>query len=242
MPNPFFKFKQFTVYHDRCSMKVTTDACLFGAWCAQEISKANLDRESTVLDIGTGASLLSLMVAQKNSLCIDAVELDKEAATQAQENVAASDWKDQITIYNKNILEFAPERKYDVIISNPPFYEREIESSNLDRNKAHHGHSLKLEELFLFIKGHLSSNGMFFLLLPYKRLSEIKSLFTKNSLYIETEVIVKPSVQHLPFRVLIKGRHLEPVVTITLLLALKNEEDQYSEEFVALLKDYYLYL
>ena len=96
MPNPFFKFKQFTVYHDRCAMKVTTDSCFFGAWVADEIknSSPNSYREKirNVLDIGTGTGLLSLMVAQHNEVEIDAVEIEPGAAEQAKENVVSISW------------------------------------------------------------------------------------------------------------------------------------------------------
>ena len=89
MANPFFQFKQFTVFHDQCAMKVTTDACLFGAWVAKKMSEKNWN-EKKMLDIGTGSGLLSLMIAQQNNLFIDAVEIDIFAAKQAKENLASS--------------------------------------------------------------------------------------------------------------------------------------------------------
>src|SRR5215213_7485932 len=110
MPNSFFKFKQFTVHHDRCAMKVTTDACVFGAWSAEEIR--HLDPKQ-ILDIGVGSGLLSLMIAQKNEAAIDAVEIDKEAAEQARENIQASPWKDHIHVTNENVLHLDTEKKYD---------------------------------------------------------------------------------------------------------------------------------
>lgn len=241
MPNPFFKFKQFVVYHDRCAMKVTTDACLFGAWCAQEIKNENAEEFSTALDIGAGTGLMSLMMAQKNNLVIDAVEIEENAAMQAEENIQRSLWQNRVAVHKQDVLKFAPGKKYDVIISNPPFYENEIKSDDLNRNKAHHGHALRLEELLILIKEHLLSTGKFFLLLPYKRVTEAKSLLNKHKLYITNEVIIKQSVLHAPFRLMIKGS-FKPMSTVASYLSIKNEKDQYTEEFVQLLKDYYLYL
>src|SRR5215213_2272797 len=112
MANPYFKFKQFTIYHNRCAMKVTTDSCFFGAWAAEKIKNDEL-KIKNVLDIGTGTGLLSIMIAQKKEVAIDAVEIDNDASQQAKENVEASPWKNRIRIFNENILSFEPDKKYD---------------------------------------------------------------------------------------------------------------------------------
>jgi tRNA1Val (adenine37-N6)-methyltransferase len=249
MPNPYFQFKQFTIHHDRCAMKVTTDACLFGAWCAHEIQKAKYEIRSTkyeerstqLLDIGAGTGLLSLMVAQKNDCTIDAVEIEKEAAEQAAENIAASPWKENIRIHHTDILKFQTEQSYDVIISNPPFYEKEIVSADQQKNTAHHSDELKLSELISCIKNHLSATGIFYLLLPFKRTNEALKILSKEGLLVQKQVVVAPSVVHAPFRFLIKGGRQQAMI-IEEKFFITDEQKQYTPEFVALLKDYYLYL
>src|SRR5690349_10557815 len=124
MPNPYFRFKQFTVYHQHNAMKVTTDACLFGAWVAEQMHNEK-DKVQSLLDIGTGTGLLSLMIAQKNEVNIDAIEIDKASAEEANENIQNAPWKEHITIQHQDILEYHPGRLYDAIICNPPFYENE---------------------------------------------------------------------------------------------------------------------
>lgn len=239
MANSYFRFKQFTIYHDRCAMKVTTDGCLFGAWCAKEISTEK--NGQTILDIGTGTGLLSLMVAQKNRMTIDAIEIDKTSADQAIENIAASPWKENIHVHCINVLDFELSNQYDVIISNPPFYEKEIESADAGKNKAHHGHGLRLQELLQVIKKGLKPGGKFFLLFPYKRMKEIETAFKKEGLYIEKKLMAAQSVHHLPFRTLIKGKQ-QPASTETVSISIKDEQQQYTNEFQDLLRDYYLYL
>ena len=242
MSNPFFKFKQFTINHDRCAMKVTTDACLFGAWCAEEIrSRKNEKRSIRLLDIGTGTGLLSLLVAQKNDCLIDAIEIHKDAAQQAAENIASSPWRKNIRIHHQDVLKLSLTQPYDVIISNPPFYEREIISSDKLKNQAHHSDGIKLSELVSIIKKHLSPDGEFYLLLPFKRSKEAVNILKKENLFIQKQIVVSPSVGLSPSRLMIKGS-LQPSVIKEDQIFITDEQKQYTHEFIFLLKDYYLHL
>jgi tRNA1Val (adenine37-N6)-methyltransferase len=220
-------------------MKITTDACLFGAWCAAEIKIGNSENNS-LLDIGTGTGLLSIMIAQKNNCLIDTVEIDKSAAQQAEENIAASPWQERILVHQKNILEYTG-KQYFAIVTNPPFYENELQSTNKKKNEAHHDAGLKLTELFAYLKKHLSQDGHFYLLLPYKRIDEAEKILKREELFIEKKVIVSTSPLHKPFRVMIKGRQLKTTKEESVLY-INISKQQYSNEFVQLLKDYYLYL
>jgi tRNA1Val (adenine37-N6)-methyltransferase len=239
MGNPYFQFKKFTIYHHQSAMKVTTDACLFGAWCAREIENGKWKIEN-LLDIGTGTGLLSLMIAQKNNIVIDAVEIDGSTAEEARNNVLFSPFKDQIQIIKTNILDFE-NTGYDVIVSNPPFYENELESQSKEKNTAHHGYGLKWEELFGIINKKLTDTGKFFLLLPYKRKTDLEILLEKESLHANNIVLVKQSVQHSPFRILLQGSK-QKFEKITSTLSITDEQKKYTAEFTHLLKDYYLYL
>lgn len=243
MANPFFQFKQFTVHHDRCAMKVTTDSCFFGAWAANEIQNTKPERQriETVLDIGTGSGLLSLMMAQKNEVTFDAVEIEAEASEQARQNIQASPWESRIRIYTEDICSFKPGKKYDCIISNPPFYEKELSSSKPGKNVAHHSKQLTLSTLLVLIEKHLAEDGIFFLLLPAKRMQEINKLLAKNELFVSKSILLQQSVTHAPFRFLVMGSRKRVEVSQTT-ISVRNEKQEYTSEFINLLKDYYLYL
>jgi tRNA1Val (adenine37-N6)-methyltransferase len=244
MANSYFQFKQFTIHQDRSAMKVTTDACLFGAWTAKDITTI-LTPQIHCLDIGTGTGLLSLMVAQQNPGCqIDAVEIDNEAAMQASENIIAADKASQVRVIHNDILHFRPAPKYDIIFSNPPFYENELKGENSRKNLAHHNEGLLLPDLFSHMRELLKDGGCFYLLLPYKRVNEIQQLLTVNQCNIIDFVVARPAIHLPPFRVLVKGgfNGNGTMQAITSEIAVKNEQDEYTPAFRALLKDYYLYL
>ena len=241
MPNPYFQFKQFTVYHDRCAMKVTTDSCVFGAWTAREIA-TDQKRIGRVLDIGGGTGLLSMMVAQKNEVEIDAVEIDKEAAKQSIENIAASPWKERIHVFNEDITLFKTRGNYDYIISNPPFYENELSSENKKKNTAHHSEDLTLAQAVQVIVANLNEEGTFFLMLPFKRKEEMERLLEQNHLYITTILILRQSLKHGSFRLFVKGSNRSADVHNELSMSIWDNGQHYTESFVELLKDYYLYL
>jgi len=165
-------------------MKVTTDACLFGAWVAEEVRSQESGVGSS-LDIGTGTGLLALMLAQKNSETnILAIEIDKDAAAQAANNIDSSLWKDHVDILEADVKDLSFPEKFDLIISNPPFYEKELRSDTDKKNIAHHSENLTLKELLNIIKNNLNPHGNFFLLLPYKRNDERKKLFRDHELHV----------------------------------------------------------
>lgn len=242
MSNSFFKFKQFTIHQDKCAMKVTTDSCLFGAWVAQQLSESRSDL-STVLDIGGGTGLLSLMLAQINNVAkIDVLEIDIEATAQAKENVEQSPFSNQIQIINADARTYHFSKKYNVIISNPPFYENELKGNNAVKNIAHHNDGLSITELLKIIKDNLAANGNFFLLLPYKRFEEIKKLIQKEELGVTKVVFVKQSENHSYFRVLVAGTNTSTNTNMEAEINITTKTREYTAEFIELLKDYYLYL
>jgi tRNA1Val (adenine37-N6)-methyltransferase len=243
MSNSFFRFKQFIIHQDKCAMKVTTDACLFGAWVAENIRTAE-SKAINGLDIGCGTGLLSLMIAQKCDIDLDAVEIDEETSLQAIENEEACSFKNAINIINADIRNYHAEKKYDVIISNPPFYENELKSDSVTKNTAHHSSNLSLEELLTAIKKNLSDEGIFFLLLPFKRESEVRTLVRESGMKITMITLVRQSVNHDYFRIMIMGKKSseETAEIVFEEISICDERRQYTEEFVELLEDYYLYL
>jgi tRNA1Val (adenine37-N6)-methyltransferase len=240
MANSYFQFKQFTIQQDACAMKVTTDACLFGAWCAQELSQQQPPAK-TVLDIGTGTGLLALMVLQKHTAIIDAVEIDAHAAAQASENIAASPWHKTITVHRADILTMLILQSYDAVISNPPFYQNDWQSPDSRRNTAHHSRQLTWTALIPCVKKALHATGSFFLLLPYKRRNEGIRLLQQEGLFVHKEVQVHQTENHEPFRMMLKGGHVQQTCDVTT-LTITNKNQQYTKEATALLQDYYLYL
>lgn len=238
MPNPYFQFKQFTVNHNRCAMKVTTDSCLFGAWCAHELANRNADA-GNVLDVGAGSGLLTLMLAQQVRANFTAVEIDAEAAAQATENVEASPWKSNISVIANSVLNLDA-KKFDYIISNPPFYESELPSANAQKNIAHHSQGLLLSQLLNFIATHLTPDGIFFLLLPAKR-KDVEGLIQQNNLHINKQASVKQTPDHAPFRTMFQGS-LNATPMQSTEIVIQSNQREYTPEFKALLSPYYLYL
>jgi tRNA1Val (adenine37-N6)-methyltransferase len=218
-------------------MKVTTDACLFGAWCAWDLQGKNT---SLGLDVGTGTGLLSLQVAQKNDVLIHAVELEKNAAEQAQKNIADSIFSDKIRVTNADVTRIEFIERYDFIISNPPFYEKELQSPVAARNLAHHS-GLSLESLLKLIERNLRADGAFYILWPYKRMEQAINYFANSKLVLHEKLLVAASPTHPPQRVMFKGGFNETLLKEGS-LSIKNADQTYSAEFVSLLKDYYLYL
>ena len=236
MPNNYFQFKQFTVQQDNCSMKVCTDACIFGASVAHcRLPIANC------LDIGTGTGLLSLMLAQNINAEIDAVEIDKAAFTQAKENFETSPWSSRLHIFNTDILNYTADKKYDCIISNPPFFEDDLRSDDGSKNSAKHDTSLTLTQLLSAVNDLLSEEGSFFVLLPFHRIDFFERESPAYHFHLNNKVLIRHTAAHPYFRGILVFSKTKLPVTITELV-IKDENGVYTHVFVELLHDYYLNL
>lgn len=244
MSNSYFRFKQFTIHQEKSAMKVTTDGCLFGAWIASVIHDAG-HSQMICLDIGAGTGLLSLMVAQKNTGCmIDAVEIEAGAAEEAANNIESAGKKETISVHHTDIRQFQPGKKYAAIFSNPPFYENELKGTVTARNTAHHDAGLLMQDLLDCCRKLLLKEGSLYLLLPFKRETEIVSKIQSSGFHISRQVRVKQSVNHGFFRTMLELRFTGTGQSVTRHeeIAVKDEKDQYTGEFTALLSDFYLYL
>ena len=196
-----------------------------------------------MLEVGTGTGLLALMYAQQNtSPTIHAIEVEEEACEQAKENIDASPYAERIRVIKGDIKSVALLKKYDCIISNPPFYENEIRSADQKKNLARHHLGLTLAQFLKIIETNLSMYGNFYLLLPFKRNEEMKRLVLKRNLSLSRIVFVKQSTKHDYFRVMISGNLSTEKVLETSIeeISILNDKKEYTEEFKELLRVYYL--
>jgi tRNA1Val (adenine37-N6)-methyltransferase len=236
MSNNYFAFKQFTVQQSDCALKVCTDACLFGAWVAHQLTS---NPPATILDIGTGTGLLSLQLAQKlPSAFIDAVELDPAAAAQATQNVDATNFN--IQVHNADIKNYGG-KKYQHIISNPPFFENDLKSEHALKNQAMHSTTLTLQNLFSCVDDLLEPLGSFSVLLPFARANEVEGLAQSHGFTVAHKAVVQQTPNHAPFRVMYILGKTAFVTTSETSIVIK-ENDSYTPAFISYLKDYYLFL
>jgi tRNA1Val (adenine37-N6)-methyltransferase len=238
MPNPYFRFKQFTIYQDRCAMKVCTDACILGAWFADKAPAW-----SSVLDIGSGTGLLMLMLAQKHKGDIRGIELDLEAFRQLQDNIGQSPWRQMLRVFPGDARTFSFPEKFDFIITNPPFYEGDLPASTTADNLARHSKELTLAELLGVIDANLTPRGSFGILLPYHRSAWFEEQArTAYGFSLREKLLVRQTPRHDFFRsILYFSRHRENFAP-TAELTIQNSEGVYSDDFTELMRDYYLYL
>ncbi len=240
MPNNFFSFQKFTIHQEHCAMKVCTDACVLGAFTANLLEQGDV-KPKHILDIGTGTGLLALMLAQKSEASIEAIEMNQAAAGQAAANFAKSPWAAKINLVQGSIQQFVASKKYDLIISNPPFFEDDLRSSDADKNDAKHDSSLTLQELVYAIRENLSADGFATVLLPYHRTTYFKNIVGEAGLFVNHMMLLQQSPKHSFFRsIIVLGKQSKQYQEETLLI--HDEQRQYSPAFTALLKDYYLKL
>ncbi len=240
--NPYFRFKQFTVYQERAAMKVCTDACVLGAYAA--VSEAQ-----TILDIGAGTGLLSLMLAQRAqpNAQIHAVELEHDACAQACDNIAQSPWVSQISLFHTSIQAFVPPpplTHYDLIVSNPPFFSKHLPSKATPRRMALHDDTLSLPDLAAAVGRLLSREGRFYLLLPPHPTQLFAQAAAAFGLHLQAELQLKHHPQaDKVFRHISTWGFAQPAQTLVpsqLCLHPSTDTRLYTEAFRYLLQPYYL--
>ncbi|RIJ49813.1 tRNA1(Val) (adenine(37)-N6)-methyltransferase [Maribellus luteus] len=232
--NNYFQFKQFKIIQEKSAMKVGVDGVLLGAW-------VQLDSARQILDVGTGTGLIALMLAQRSGAQITAVEIEENAAGEALLNVSASGWKERVEVQNTSLQEFVKSAcsPFDLIVSNPPFFSQATRAAYTERTIARHNDLLSFSELIACSAGLLAENGKIALILPIVALEEILYWATENSLWLCRKTEIFPKTGKKVNRVLLEFGKKETVLNEDC-LTIYNSDGSFTEEYVALTRDFYL--
>lgn len=238
MANSYFQFKQFTVFHDKCAMKVGTDGVLLGAW-------TRVEGMSDVLDVGTGTGLIALMITQRNPQArVVAIDVDEDAAGQARMNIANSPFSDRITVEHMEFRQFVQlhSRRFDLVVSNPPYFSDSLLPADVARAKAKHSVSLSLHDLLFAARGCLKDYGTLSLILPYDRREELHGLCVEHLFYVKRETVVYPLPSREPKRLLVELTMRQTGQPEINSLVIETDRHHYTEDFSSLVRDFYLHI
>lgn len=231
-----FSFKEFSVNQDKCAMKIGTDGVLLGAWAS--ISH----NPYSILDIGAGTGILSLMLAQRsNSETIEALEIDGDAFEQAANNFENSPWGDRLFCYHAGFNEFVEEidDEYDLIISNPPFYTENFKTENSQRDLARFSDALPFEHLLYGTSKLLSENGKASFIIPFSEEEKFIAIAAKVNLFPSRITRVKGTPKTEIKRSLLEFSFTKGVIDTSELI-IETSRHQYTSEYINLTKDFYL--
>jgi tRNA1Val (adenine37-N6)-methyltransferase len=233
--NNWFRFKQFTIVQEQAAMKVGTDGVLLGAW-------VNVSFAKKILDVGTGTGLIALMLAQRSDADITAIEIEKNAAEEASENIKHSPWKNRITIINAPFQEYAKKTKeqFDLIVSNPPFFINSRKPSGINLAIAKHNHLLSLAELASCSEKLLNPGGRLAVILPVVTTGNFINEALKQELYLLRETEVSPNNLKKPHRYLLEFGKNNCIPKKDGLRIHNDDGKDYSEEYKMLTGDFYL--
>ena len=226
-----FTFKQFTIHQDRCAMKVGTDGVLLGAWA---------NGGNNILDIGTGTGLVALMMAQRfPEARVTGIEIDSDAAVQAQENVQHSPFCGRIEIKHSALQDFTSQIKYDAITCNPPFFEESLKCPDKTRNTARHTNTLPYSTLFEHCRDILTDDGTLNIIIPSDYLSRVQQECAYCSLFINETLYIKTTERKPAKRVLLAiGKHINNSLRSDTVILMNNAK--HSEWYDNLTKDFYI--
>ncbi len=231
-----FKFKEFTVSQNKCAMKIGTDSVLLGAWTSVE------NNPFSVLDVGAGTGVLSLMLAQRsNAENIEAIEIDADAYEQCSENFESSPWADRLFCYHASLLEFVEEveDEYDLIICNPPFYSEDYKTENEARNLARFNDAMPFEHLIHAVAHLLSDDGIFSVVIPFKKEERLIMLASKVGLFLNRSLRIKGNADSETKRSLLEFSFNETKIETSELI-IETARHQYTQDYINLTKDFYL--
>lgn len=233
-----FHFKQFSLHDSRCAMKIGTDAVLLGSYAAGFES-------DKILDVGTGSGIIALMIAQKTGKIIHAIDIDAAAVKQAAENFSKSPWAHYMQAFHCSLQEFVPEEsiKYDLIVSNPPYFQNSLKSKNIQRTTARHDQNLKLGDFFYFSEKLLDKKGIIVTITPYNLRIENEYSANKSMLYLNKQLIIKPNLKLQPVRIIqVFSRIPAQDFNSETLCIEKNKRNDFSDEYRNLTRDYHPFL
>ena len=235
MANQWFRFKEFTIYQDQSAFKVGTDGVLLGAW-------ADVAWVNSVLDIGTGTGLLALMLAQRSDAEITAIEIDRPSYEQAMRNAVESPWPERIHVLHSSLQDFGPDRKFDMLISNPPFFQNSLPSTDNGKAANRHNTLLSPYELIRYPKSLLVPEGKLCLVFPVEESRILLDICSASGFFLHRRMGVRPTPLLPVKRYLLEFR---PYPAASLkeedIIIEKGERHDYSKEYRELTKDFYLY-
>jgi tRNA1Val (adenine37-N6)-methyltransferase len=234
MRDSTFRFRQFSIHQDKCAMKVGTDGVLLGSWVDPGFSKH-------ILDIGTGTGLIALMLAQKSNAEIDAVEIEENAFEQAKENFEMSPWRNRIRAYHLSFQEFSLKTKtrYDLIVSNPPYFHHASKPCIEARLNARHNDQLSFDQLIAGVKRILAEDGKFCVILPSKEGLEFMDLSQRNSLFCHEMIRVKTKADKCEKRLMMKFRSQIGLMHDHEII-IQEEDSRFTDEYLEMTRDYFI--
>ena len=235
MANPYFRFKQFTIWHDKCAMKVGTDGVLLGAW-------SHVGGAKTILDVGCGSGLIALMLAQRCDASVDAIDIDEGAFLQTQFNVEQSPFANRIKAHHSPLETYANscDTRYDLIVSNPPFFRHSLRSPDGQRTLARHSDTLPTNSLLADSLRLLTPTGRIALILPTDNGKELAAQAHSLQLHPQRITHVHPTPQSASKRLLIELSPQKPQTMETKDLIIEEARHSYTNAFRRLTKDFYL--
>ena len=239
MANNYFRFKQFKVVQDLCAMKVGTDGVLLGAWASVN------ENDEHMLDIGCGSGLIALMLAQRNLKAkITGIDIDAGAALQSSLNFLNSPWPDRLIAEHLSLQQFALncKQRYDLIVSNPPYFTNSLKAPDKARNTARHNDSLNSNELLRIASLLLKETGRICLILPVEEGVLCFKTAANYNLYLRQQVKVLPKPESKVKRLILEFVKT-PCECMHSEITIESEQRHvYSEDFSMLVKDFYLKL